>query len=55
MKYYLKVATEDKMISINEIALKYEDDVINNELVVAESINDACLNIAENTSGDKTN
>lgn len=40
---------------INEITFKHDDDAINNELVVAEIIDEFCWSIAENTSGDEIN
>ena len=42
------------MITSNEISLKHGDDVINNEGKVAEFLNNAYINVVENTVGKKT-
>ena len=41
------------MITSNEISLKQGDDVINNEGKVAEFLNNAYVNVVENTAGKK--
>ena len=41
------------MITNNEISLKQRDDLINNEGKVAEFLNNAYINVVENTAGKK--
>ena len=41
------------MITSNEISLKQGDDVINNEVKVAEFFNNAYINVADNTADKK--
>ena len=45
--------TNKGMITNNEISLKQGDDVINNEGKVAEFLNNAYINVVENTAGKK--
>ena len=41
------------MITSNEISLKQRNDAVNNEGKVAEFLNNAFINVAENTAGRK--
>ena len=45
--------TNKGMITNNEISLKQRDDLINNEGKVAEFLNNAYINVVENTAGKK--
>ena len=45
--------TNKGMITSNEISLKQGDNIINNEGKVAEFLNNAYINVVENTAGKK--
>ena len=47
------IFTNKGLVTSNEISLKQGDDVINNEGKVAEFLNNAYINVVENTAGKK--